>query len=200
MPKRPNFFENLLPDCPVRTMMSTRHSDFDSNTPPFDGTLIRMRQTHSTHHVWVESPHSTSYLDTDALISSRPGDIITVNFADCLPILIYHPSGVVACIHAGRRGTLGGITHKVLTRLRQETGTLDGIVLYFGPSIGVEHYEVGLQLNFNMVAANQRQVWQLAPNADIRLSPYCTYSDNDIFYSYRHGDITGRNCCFIQLL
>ncbi len=199
MAEIPKLFESLIPNCPARTVMSTRASDFDINSPPLDGPLFRMQQTHSNHYRWVTGEYAMCPLDTDALMSSTPGHILALSFADCLPVLLYHPTGVIAAIHAGRRGSLSGITGRVLEQIRKNAGDLHGLKAYFGPSISGKRYQISTQLYYNMVAANTQQILTLAADAEIHYSPYCTYNNHDLFYSYRYGDLKARNCCFIQL-
>ena len=195
----PTRFEKLIPEGPVNTVLSTRHSDFDLQMPPLEGRLYQMRLTHSSNVAVIQKNSPQVLQDTDALIATTPGHILGVTFADCLPVLVYHPEGAIAIIHAGRRGSLSGITQKTLQTLKSIFGNLDRLSVYFGPSISVNHYPISTQLHYNLVAANRQQVLMVAPHATLHVSPYDTYSDNHLFYSYRKGDLKPRNCCFIQL-
>lgn len=84
-------------------------------------------------------------LTGDALITGRPGLLLAVQVADCLPILLADPAQrVVAAVHAGWRGTLGGIVAKTVGRMRQEFGCDPKRMLAaFGPGIHRCCYEVG---------------------------------------------------------
>ncbi|MBD3170066.1 MAG: hypothetical protein GF307_11330, partial [candidate division Zixibacteria bacterium] len=48
----------------------------------------------------------------DAIITAEKDIAISVHTADCLPILVYHPDGFIAAVHAGWRGTLQKIALK----------------------------------------------------------------------------------------
>ena len=48
--------------------------------------------------------------DTDALVTADPGDVLAILVGDCVPIVLYDPAArVLACVHAGWRGTVAGI-------------------------------------------------------------------------------------------
>ena len=45
----------------------------------------------------------------DALVTGDPGVVLAVLVADCVPIVLYDPRAhVLACVHAGWRGTVAG--------------------------------------------------------------------------------------------
>lgn len=109
---------------------------------------ITLRQTHSDI---VHQPDG-SRLDAaaqpalgDALITREPGLLLTVQTADCVPILLADTRvHAVAAIHAGWRGTLKRITEKTLGRMRMEFGTQpEDALAAIGPAIGGCCYEVG---------------------------------------------------------
>lgn len=80
---------------------------------PFASSL----QVHGTEILQVtEAGRFTGY---DALITNKPGLLIGVTVADCVPILIYdQQQQAIAAIHAGWRGTAGGIAAKTLARMQ----------------------------------------------------------------------------------
>lgn len=110
-------------------------------------------QTHSCN-VTVAERNKWYYPDTDALVTFE-GDLpIGVKTADCVPILIYSPDRrCVGAIHAGWKGTLGGIVDKVLDVLEERGVDPERLRVAFGPSISKEVYEVDVQLADRFVAA-----------------------------------------------
>lgn len=98
--------------------------------------------------VFLASPEEKqmdSLHGVDALITRLPDVCIAVTTADCVPVLLYAPDKkVVAAVHAGWRGTLLQITHKVVRRLIEKYDCdPQQLIAGIGPSISQENYEVG---------------------------------------------------------
>ena len=55
----------------------------------------------------------------DGWVTTSPGVLLTVTVADCIPVYLVVPGRGVALLHAGWRGTAGGILKVGLTRLVQ---------------------------------------------------------------------------------
>ena len=56
--------------------------------------------------------------DADALVTRSPGVLLAILTADCVPIVLHDPvAGVLACVHAGWRGTVAGITAATLAAM-----------------------------------------------------------------------------------
>ncbi len=52
---------------------------------------------------------------TDALVTTDPGTVLAILVADCVPIILIDPQAqVLACVHAGWRGTVAGVTGAAL--------------------------------------------------------------------------------------
>ena len=99
-----------------------------------------------THSCNVEVVNERKmFPDTDALITQVPGLWIGVYSADCVPILVADTRlKVVAAIHAGWRGTVGGITRATVERMTTDFGCrLEDLQAVIGPSISPEAFEVG---------------------------------------------------------
>jgi purine-nucleoside/S-methyl-5'-thioadenosine phosphorylase / adenosine deaminase len=109
--------------------------------------LIALRQFHSDviHVASVPKPTKEDAPQADALVTRSPELLLSVQTADCVPILLADTRHrVVAAIHAGWRGTLARIAVKALGRMRMEFGTRTGdVVAALGPAIGRCCYEVG---------------------------------------------------------
>jgi len=80
----------------------------------------------------------------DALVTTSPGVMLAILTADCVPIVLHDPvAGVLACVHAGWRGTVAGVTAAAVAAMRG-LGTRPGdIVAGIGPAIGADRYQVG---------------------------------------------------------
>lgn len=100
------------------------------------------RQTHSLN-AGIVAHAGEEFPDTDALLCFTPGQPVGVVTADCVPVLVYAPDiRCAGAIHAGWRGTLGGIVDNVLDLLEEKGADLGDLQVYFGPSISQANYEV----------------------------------------------------------
>lgn len=106
--------------------------------------LITLRQIHSDISHVVSQPFPQPPKG-DALATSTPGLLLSIQTADCIPILLVDPRHrAVAAIHAGWRGTLARIAAKTLGRMQMEFSTRSADVLVaIGPGISQCCYEVG---------------------------------------------------------
>jgi hypothetical protein len=124
--------------------------------------LAELKQTHSTHvyQVALDRAGHARYLpvgssellpasDTppsgDALVTNRPGVLLSIRTADCHPILIADSRGrAVAAIHAGWRGTLARIAEKSVGVMRAVFGSNPrDLTAAIGPGIQACCYAVG---------------------------------------------------------
>ncbi|MDE6290086.1 MAG: polyphenol oxidase family protein [Muribaculaceae bacterium] len=104
------------------------------------------QQTHSCN-VAVADRYLSYFDDTDALITFEQDVPIGVKTADCVPILVYAPDvQCVGAIHAGWKGTLGGIVDNVMDILIEHGADPALLKVAFGPSISKEMYEVDREL------------------------------------------------------
>lgn len=85
--------------------------------------------------------------DTDALVSFCPGLRIGVRTADCVPLLLYAPDiRAVSAIHAGWKGSLGGIVTATVNVLKSYGASPGMIQAAFGPSVCGGCYEVSAEM------------------------------------------------------
>jgi hypothetical protein len=82
--------------------------------------------------------------EADALVTRDPGTVLGVLVADCVPIVLYDPAAhVLACVHAGWRGTVARVTGAALGAMAA-LGTRPGdVIAGIGPAIGPDRYQVG---------------------------------------------------------
>ncbi|SHF88809.1 peptidoglycan editing factor PgeF [Dysgonomonas macrotermitis] len=163
----------------------------------------------------------------DALITNIPSVCIGVTTADCVPILLFDPStNVVAAVHAGWRGTIADIAAKTLNKMIRIFGCcLDSMLVYIGPAISEEYFEVGDEVvlafenagydlsqiqrvntetnksHLNLKKANQIRLEQLGIlSSNIDMSDICTYKSSDMLFSARRQSVnSGRNITGISI-
>ena len=110
--------------------------------------VVALRQIHSdiVHLVSAaQTMQSEPALQGDALITREPGILLTIQTADCIPVLLADTrQRSVAAIHSGWRGTAQRVAEKTLGRMQMEFGTRpQEVIAVLGPGIGGCCYEVG---------------------------------------------------------
>ncbi|MGB2642778.1 MAG: peptidoglycan editing factor PgeF [Candidatus Acidiferrum sp.] len=117
---------------------------FQSALNAADLPLISLKQIHSDVIHLFDSPPSAP-CSGDASITNRPGLLLAVQTADCVPVLLVDPKKrAIAAIHAGWRGTLARIAAKTIGAMQMHFATNPrDILAAIGPSIGGCCYEVG---------------------------------------------------------
>ena len=111
-----------------------------------DGCATAMlRQVHSDGFVRANRPWGRDRPAADAVLTDRPGVMVGVRTADCVPILLMDPqTRSVAAVHAGWRGTVAGVVPSALRGMASEFGSsLADIEAVVGPGIGACCFEVG---------------------------------------------------------
>jgi YfiH family protein len=112
-----------------------------------DLPLITLKQFHSdVIHVFNSAPSDPC--KGDAAITNRPGLVLAVQTADCVPILLADPKKrAIAAIHAGWRGTLARIVAKTIGSMQMHFATDPrDLLVAIGPCIGPCCYEVGTEV------------------------------------------------------
>ena len=82
--------------------------------------------------------------DADALVTGTPGVVLAILTADCVPIVLHDPvAGVLACVHAGWRGTVAGVSAAALAAMRALGSRPSDVIAGIGPAIAAARYQVG---------------------------------------------------------
>ena len=80
----------------------------------------------------------------DALVTAAPGVVLAILTADCVPIVLHDPvAGVLACVHAGWRGTVAGVTAAAVAAMQGLGSRSSDIIAGIGPAIAAACYQVG---------------------------------------------------------
>lgn len=159
-------------------------------------------------------PHVTAW---DGFLRTEPADghatqerglALAVTAADCAPVFLAHPSGAIAIVHSGWRGTEARIVDQAIRLLGRVGLSPDELRVHIGPAICGRCYEVSADVRCRLTGEQANR----PGNVDIRsliaeqardagvnsisVSPSCTRCDNDAFYSHRAGD-AGRQIAVI---
>ncbi len=178
--------------------------------------------------LWLKQVHTVNVADADtaagipeadASVARRANKVCAVLTADCLPILLCDRQGtVVAAAHAGWRGLAGGAIEATVAAMHADPATL---MAWLGPAIGPAAFEVGAEVRETFLAqdsgaaaafstlGNGKWLADLYRLARLRLmqtgisqisgGEYCTYRDQERFFSYRRDHTTGRMASLIWL-
>ena len=162
---------------------------------------------------------ATGVIQADASVSRRKGVVCVVMTADCLPVFFCNQNGTeVAVAHAGWRGLHAGI---ISNTIKAMFSSPDEILVSLGPAIGPQAFEVGDEVFEAFVTKNSLNnsafvattkgfylcdIYQIARIElqalgikKIAGGDYCTYRENQRFYSFRRQQITGRMASLIWL-
>ncbi len=106
--------------------------------------LVTVRQVHSARAETVTAPFAMDARpEADAIVTDRPGLLLGILTADCVPVLFADPAaGVVGAAHAGWKGAIGGVTDATLAAMEALGAARARIVAAIGPCIGRASYEV----------------------------------------------------------
>ena len=196
----------------------------DPQGPGRNGPSLRVVTVHQVHGTAAlvldrRSPSMRSIVAGEGEASTGAHGYDAIVTADCVPILLLDPvRGVAAAVHAGWRGTLGGVVPKTVAVMQNRFGcSLRSIRAAIGPSIGVCCYEVngavlaplkrgcpywsevvedvkGAKAHLDLRGLNRLQLEEVGIGpARIESVNLCTACHPDLFYSYRReGAGTGR--------
>lgn len=156
----------------------------------------------------------------DGSIANEVSTPCVVLTADCLPLLFADEQGQqVAAIHCGWKGLAAGLIKKTVATFDSDPAQ---ILVYLGPGISQEFYEVDGALEFclaktvpgfsisetvqnkpnqyrlDLYALAKAQL-QLAGVTQIFGGDRCAFREDTHFYSYRREGVTGRMASLIWL-
>lgn len=178
-------------------------------------TLATVHQVHSAEAVTVAAPFADDARPhADALATDRPGLLIGILTADCVPVLLADAqAGVVGAAHAGWKGAIGGVTDAVITAMERLGARRDHIAAAIGPCIARASYEVDDAFLAHFCAADPANERFFAPGRAGRhqfdIEAYVvariaaagvrhvealgldTYADETRFFSYRRSTHCG---------
>ena len=189
-------------DEPVRDVMG-RWSELQRELRPAGPRLATAKQVHGSallvHHAtwegWLRGD------EADGNVTVERGTAVAVTIADCVPVFVAHPSGAIALLHSGWRGTAARIVERGIEALVHRGFPASELRLHAGPAICGKCYEVSADVYRQLTGSDpgrpttvdlRRLIADHARAAGVNhitVSASCTRCDNDRFYSHRAGDV-----------
>lgn len=189
-------------------------------SPYLPGEPVWVNQVHGVEV--IDAAQSTCLQNADASFATKPNVVCVAMTADCLPVLLCDKAGtVVAAVHAGWRGLCDGAIEAAVNKLPVEKSE---ILAWLGPAIGPDAFEVGDEVRqqfmqhdshaerafkqhdskwlCNMYLIAQQRLNKLGVSQIFGGSineNFCTYTDEDRFFSFRRDNVTGRMASLIWL-
>lgn len=220
-----NNLSSLVDDDPAAVEENRRRFELETGLRWED--LAGLSQVHEDAVLVVDRPVAelppVEQRCFDASVSDRPGALLAVRTADCVPLLLFCPKHrVAAAVHAGWRGSLAGIAARAVETMTAAYGCRPADVLaVIGPCIHLDAFQVGdevfdpfeasfgapvsqrrsASLHVDLVAANQRVLTEAGLSAArIEVIDHCTFARDDLFFSHRRDKgRTGRQMAYISL-
>jgi YfiH family protein len=123
-------------------ILENRRRAVGAVAPGFE--LVTLHQVHSPDTVAVTGAYpDDARPHADALVTDRPGLLLGILTADCVPVLFADPeAGVVGAAHAGWKGAITGVTDTTLAAMEKLGADRSRIVAAIGPCIARASYEV----------------------------------------------------------
>ena len=108
--------------------------------------LAACYQIHSAITRVADGPWAGERPEGDAVVTRTRGVVCAVLTADCAPVLLADAqAGVLAAVHAGWKGALGGVVHSAVAAMQALGADPARTVAVVGPCIGQASYEVGVE-------------------------------------------------------
>lgn len=172
--------------------------------------LVTVHQVHSADVVTLDAPLGADRPRADAMVTATEGLALAVLTADCQPVLFAdHRAGVIGAAHAGWRGTLDGVLEATLDAMEGLGARRGDISAVIGPCISQRAYEVGEDFLETFMAADPKLSRHFANGraghyqfdlagyglarlraagvGDASWTGHCTYSQPEMFFSYRRS-------------
>ena len=186
----------------------------------------RLRQSLPSAPLWLMQVHGKRVVpaentpatrEADASVSDKPGTVLAIQTADCLPVLLCDRAGTrVGAAHAGWRGLCSGVIEATVHAMNRPG---DALLAYLGPAIGPRHFEVGAEVRAAFLGHDFRAAehFLVCPNGkwlanlyglarqrlatvgvmDVYGGGFCTFAEQERFFSYRRDGVTGRMAALI---
>ncbi len=179
-------------------------------------SLVTVNQKHTNNVIFINTPveNTEKYLEieADGIITNQKDLAVGILTADCVPLLISdEKKEIIGAIHCGWQGIYKDIVHTTIERMLSLGSNLDDIKVALGPCLKQKSYEVDKDFVEKITAQNKefeklfvaygnkflfdcsgycKLKLQQEGVKNIEILPFDTYTNDDLFFSYRRSVIT----------
>lgn len=171
--------------------------------------VVRLLQSHSNVAVYVDKPSQYEF-EADGVVTNQPNLILGITTADCIPVILAdYQNGVIGAAHAGWRGALSGVLENTVKLMLEKGAEIKNIKAASGPCLQKPNFEVKEDM-YNLFIEQDKNNQQFFEKInqeiflcdlekfvesrlqkigihDISLSGIDTYSNADLYFSYRRS-------------
>lgn len=194
-----------------KLMLQTINCDAKTN-------LITLNQQHTNKIITILEPiNDTSKflnIEADGIITNQKKLAIGVITADCIPVLLFDTKLQLLCIlHCGWKGIYNNIIHEAILKFKSIGSNIKNLLVALGPSLKQKSYEVDTDFYKNIISQDLKYTKLFKPvknkylfdctlyclmklkqegikNSKIDIIDLDTYTNEDLFFSYRRSLIT----------
>lgn len=216
-----NAADRIVPQWPapanVRAFTTTRTRPLEAGELPEEPRKLSQRHGVAIARIETLSPDEVPI--ADGAVTSVRRRVCAIQTADCMPLALCDRQGAqVGVVHAGWRGMAAGVIEAGVAALGAEPAS---VIAWMGPTIGPAAFEVGPEVREAFCAADPMAESAFAPHvegkflADLyalarqRLARagvgsvfgggYCTFTQQDRFFSHRRGRDASRMGTYIWM-
>jgi len=192
--------------------------EVDASVKPFLERSVQLHQVHGATVGLLKNPNEIEKIrgsEGDALVTHLRNVPLAIRTADCVPLLLAHPAGLIAAVHAGWRGVVSGVVSRTLACLDEALGaeSIRETRIALGPAICQKCFEIGpevaeqfrpliktadglvkkgdrFQLDLKSVILQQLATTGI-PNSRIENHRICTRCHQNRYYSFRGATQSG---------
>ena len=178
-----------------------------------------LAQVHGTDVADLDAPRGAERPRADASVTATPGRVAVVLTADCMPLFLSDRAGKrVAVAHAGWRGMSAGVIESAVRAVAADPAD---VLAWMGPAIGPDAFEVGPEvkeaferedagahdgfapgrpgkLMADLYALARRRLARAGVHS-VHGGGFCTFHEQERFFSYRRVRQSGRMGAFIWI-
>lgn len=221
--------------APYDSLNLAAHVGDSPETVQRNRRILGQSQGWDTEPLWLDQVQGTTVIRAEDLLTSAGGPAaapqadgvvtmrrelpLVVLTADCLPVAACDKAGtVIGLFHAGWKGLLAGILEEGLHALERPP---EEILVWIGPAIGGESYQVGPEVREAYLAADPAHEADFAADGpghwkfdlagaavrrfasagvgSVTRNRWDTFRDTDLFFSHRRHAPCGRVGTFMIL-
>jgi YfiH family protein len=151
-------------DDPAAVIENRRRAAAAFDAP--ESGLVTCYQVHSARVEVAPGPWADDRPHADGVVTGQAGVLCGALAADCAPVLIADgDAGVVAAVHAGWRGALGGVIDAAVAAAVGLGAIPERMTAAVGPCIGPDSYEVGEDFLATFLADSKEHARFFRPGA-----------------------------------